>query len=274
VDRVYWRRFLRASLVLGVGLAISQVYFRIDALLLALLRPSREVGLYGASYKFVELTEVVLGAVIVSLVPALTSMAAQRDPRFVAVSRRALEMLAAITAPIALVLLLAPRELLGMTAGSKYESAANALQILAVYPILAGATGLFWRMLIAAHHEGLLLGSALSILIVNVALNLILIPPYGYRAAAATSIASEAVLLASSFWFVRSRFGFIYPTRSVLRVLPPAAAMTAVALLVPAPRIIAVAIGLTVYTAIVVSSPGVVRDTARGLVSGLRAQRR
>ena len=274
VDRVYWRRFLRSSLVLGVGLAISQVYFRIDALLLALLRPSREVGLYGASYKFVELTEVFLGAVIVSLVPTLTSMAAQRDPRFAAVSRRAFEMLAAITAPVTLVLLLAPHELLRLTAGSKYESAANALQILAVYPILAGATGLFWRMLIAAHHERLLLGSAVSILIVNVVLNLILIPPYGYRAAAATSIASEAVLLASSFWFVWRRFGFTYPVRPLVRVVPPAAAMAAVALLLPSPRSVAVAIGLIVYAAIIVSLPGVVRDTARGLVSGLQARRR
>jgi O-antigen/teichoic acid export membrane protein len=272
VDLVYWRRFLRVSLVLGVGLAISQVYFRIDAVLLAVLRPSREVGLYGAAYKFIELTEVFLGAIIVSLVPTLTSLAAHRDPRFGAVSRRAFEMLAAITAPVTLVLLLAPRQLLSLTAGSKYEPAAHALQILAVYPILAGATGLFWRMLIAAHHERLLLGSAVSILVVNVVLNLILIPPYGYKAAAATSIASEAVLLASSFWFVRRRFGFAYPVRPLLSVLPPAAAMALIALVVPAPRIVAVAIGLVVYTAIVVSLPGVVRDTARGFVTGARAR--
>ncbi len=272
VNLVYWRRFLRASLVLGIGLAVSQVYFRIDAVLLALLRPSREVGLYGAAYKFVELSEVFLSAAVLTLVPALTSLAARSDPRFVPFSRRGFEMLAAITAPVSLVMLLAPRELLALTAGSKYEPAARALQILALYPIVAGTNSLLWRMLVAAHLERILLVCAISILALNVALNLALIPVFGYEAAAATSVASEAVSLGLSLFFVRRRFQFTYPGRALRIVLAAALAMAAVVLVTPAPRVVTVLIGLVVYTAVVVSLPGVVRDTARGLVTSARAR--
>ncbi len=274
VNLEYWGGFLRASLVLGVGLAISQVYFRIDTVLLAVLRPSREVGLYGAAYKFVELSEVFLAAAVLTLVPALTSLAARSDPRFIPMARRGFEMLAAITAPVALVMLLAPEELLRFTAGSKYEAAAGALQILALYPIVAGTNSLLWRMLIAAHLERILLICAVSILSLNVALNLVLIPIWGYKAAAATSVASEAVSLALSLWFVRRRLQFTYPAHTLRLVLPAALAMAAVALAVPGPRTVTVVLGLVVYAGVVVSFPGVVHDTARGLVSSAKNRTR
>ena len=258
--------------MLGVGLAVSQVYFRIDAVLLAVLRPAREVGLHGAAYKFVELSEVFLSAGVLTLVPALTSLAARGDPRFIPLSRRGFEMLAAITAPVSLVMLLAPRELLSLTAGSKYEPAAHALQILSLYPIVAGTNSLLWRMLVAAHLERILLRCAVSILTLNVALNLVLIPMYGYKAAAATSVASETVSLALSLWFVRRRFDFTYPLRSLRLVLPAAAAMAVVVLVTPGPQVAAVLIGLVVYAGVVISLPGVVRDTALGLVSSVRAR--
>jgi O-antigen/teichoic acid export membrane protein len=267
IDRDYWRGFLRSSLVLGIGLAVSQVYFRIDTVLLAVLRPAHEVGLYGAAYKFIELSEVFLAAAILTIVPALTSLAARSDPRFMPMARRGFEMLAAITAPVTLVMLLAPRELLRLTAGSKYEAAAGALQILALYPIVAGTNSLLWRMLIAAHLERILLVCAVSILALNIALNLVLIPMWGYNAAAATSVASEAVSLVLSLWFVRRRLQFTYPFHTLRVVLPAAAAMAAVVLVLPVPRVAAVVIGVAVYCIIVVSLPGVARDTTCGLVT-------
>lgn len=267
VDFEYWRGFLRASLVLGIGLAVSQVYFRIDTVLLAVLRPSREVGLYGAAYKFVELSEVFLAAAVLTVVPALTSLAARSDARFIPMARRGFEMLAAITAPVTLVMLLAPQELLRLTAGPKYEAAAGALQILALYPIVAGTNSLLWRMLIAAHLERILLFCAVSILTLNVVLNLVLIPMWGYKAAAATSVGSETVSLALSLWFVRRRLQFTYPANTLRLVVPAALAMAAVVVVVPGPRVVTVVLGLLVYATIVVSFPGVVHDTTRGLLT-------
>lgn len=272
VDLVYWRGFLRSSLVLGVGLAVSQVFFRVDAVLLALLRPATDVGLYGAAYKFVELSQVFLNAGVLTLVPALTSLAARRDSRFEAVSRRGLEVLLAVSLPVSVVLLVMPRELLSWTAGSKYQPAAHALQILAPYAVLASANSLAWRMLIAAHLEQILLFCALGVLTLNVALNVALIPRYGYLAAAVTSVASEAVSLVLSFWFVRRRLAFSYPWRSLGVVVPAAAAMCLVGFLVPVPRLAAAGLGLALYIAVVAAAPGVVRDTVGQLIASTRAR--
>jgi O-antigen/teichoic acid export membrane protein len=122
-------------------------------------------------------------------------------------------------------------------------------------------------MLIAAHLERILLVCAVSILALNIALNLVLIPMWGYNAAAATSVASEAVSLVLSLWFVRRRLQFTYPFHTLRVVLPAAAAMAAVVLVLPVPRVAAVVIGVAVYCIIVVSLPGVARDTTCGLVT-------
>jgi O-antigen/teichoic acid export membrane protein len=266
IDLVYWRSFLRASLVLGVGLAVSQVYFRIDTVLLALLRSPAEVGLYGAAYKFVELSQALLFGAVITIVPAMTALAARGDRRFETLTRHGLEVLIAAAFPVTLAMLLAPKALLNWTAGSQYGAAATSLKILSLYPIIAVANTLLWRMLIAVHLERLLLISAVSILALNVALNLALIPPYGYTAAASTSVASEVVSLALSVWFVRKRFALTYSWRAATTVLVAAGATCAIALLLPGPRPLTTAAGLVVYAAILCAAPGTIRQTVLGLV--------
>ena len=69
IDPPYWRALFFGSLAIGLAIGLSQIYFRIDTLLLAMLRSSEEVGLYGAAYKFIELAQFGAAAVSVSLFP-------------------------------------------------------------------------------------------------------------------------------------------------------------------------------------------------------------
>jgi O-antigen/teichoic acid export membrane protein len=267
IDVAYWRRFLKASLVLGVGLAISQVYFRVDTVLIALLRPAAEVGLYGAAYKFVELTQGISYAVFVSMFPALTAFAARHDSRFSSLAQKGFEVVVAAAIPLTVVMVFAARPLLDATAGPRYVDAAGVLQILAFYPLLAFANGLLWRILIATHQERTLLFTAVSILVLNLALNLALIPIYGYRVAAITSVASEASSLMIAAIAVRRKVGF-RPRLDYLPVLFLAGVvMTAVILVIPIERLAAAAVAGTVYVVLIVLLPGTVRLTARELAS-------
>ena len=81
IDPPYWRALFFGSLAIGLAIGLSQIYFRIDTLLLAMLRSSEEVGLYGAAYKFIELAQFGAAAVSVSLFPPLAGFVAQKDPR-------------------------------------------------------------------------------------------------------------------------------------------------------------------------------------------------
>ena len=271
IDVVYWRRFLRASLVLGSGLAITQIYFRVDTVLIALLRPSAEVGLYGAAYKFIELAQGLGYTVFVSIFPALSSFAARRDARFESLAQKGFEVVVAAAVPLTAATVFAAEPLLQATAGDSYSAAAGALRVLAFYPLLAFVNGLLWRVLIAKHHERTLLAIGSTILVVNVILNLVFIPKYGYNAAAVTSIGSEAVALVIALVAVKRRVGFL-PRVGYLRAIALAgAAMVAVMLVLPIEPIAAAVAGGIVYAGVLVLLPGTVRLTVRELMGALGA---
>jgi hypothetical protein len=80
--------------------------------------------------------------VFVSMFPALTAFAAQRDARFSLLTQKGFEVVLAAAVPLTVAMVLAARPLLDATAGSRYGAAAGVLQILAFYPLLAFANGL------------------------------------------------------------------------------------------------------------------------------------
>ena len=59
VDPSVWRALLKASLPLGAALAINQLYFRADTLIISLYEPYAQVGLYTLAYRILELTLIV-----------------------------------------------------------------------------------------------------------------------------------------------------------------------------------------------------------------------
>jgi len=271
MDVAYWRRFLKASLVLGVGLATTQIYFRVDTVLIALLRPAAEVGLYGAAYKFIELTQGLAYAVFVSLLPTLSAFAARDNARFASLAQKGFDVLIAAAVPLTAAIAFAARPLLEATAGDRYGAAAGVLQILAFYPLLAFVDGLLWRVLIASHNERTLLLIGVSILGLNIALNLAFIPVYGYRAAAVISIASEAFSLAIGLVAVRRVVGFVPRFGYLPTVAFAGVVMTAVMVTLPINRLVAAVAGGFLYVVVLVLLPGSVRLAARELWGALGA---
>src|SRR4051794_21522866 len=270
IDTQYWRRLMAVSLVLGAAIALGQIYFRIDTVILALLRSEREVGLYGAAYKFLELAEVVSAAVAVSIFPTLSRFAAAGDPRLNAAVQRTFDVLLAAAVPVTVVLFLIPETVLDVVAGSDFSDAATALRILAFYPLLAFTNGLLWRMLVAAHLERLLIRVSAGILALNVVLNFALIPTFGYLVAAVTSLASEACSAALVGYVVWRRMAYVPQLGYLVVVLVGAVAMSAVVVLLPVPSLAAAAAGSCVYLAVVAFLPGTIRDVMHDMAAAAR----
>lgn len=259
IDLRYWRALLGTSIVLGLALAVSQVYFRLDTVLIALIRSPEEVGLYGAAYKFIELSELLIAAAGVSLVPPLARFIATGDPRAGPLVQRVFDVLVAAAAPLAVAMLILPREIVVATAGEDFSDAAGALRLLGPYVLLSFASGVFWRVLLAAGRDRALLAMSTSVLSLNLALNLVLLPRYGFKAAAVTSVVSELFALALATVVVR-RQGLLPGVRYLPVVAVAAAAMAGTIALLPGPALIAAAVGSIVYLALLLAAPGAARE--------------
>ncbi len=263
VDREYWRSLLASSLVLGLAIALGQVYFRVDALLLALIRDPVEVGFYGASYKFIELSEFLVAAFGLSIFPPLTRFIASGDTRAPALVQKAFNLLIATAAPLAVTLFVFAEEIVVVSAGPRFRDGSVALQILAPYVIFSFANGVLFRILIASSRDRVLLGISTLALVSNVALNLVLIPEYGFKAAAATSIVTEAGVLIPLALAVR-RQGLL-PGLSYMPIVALAAgAMLLVAVVLPGPALVAGAGAGLVYVLMLLALPGTAREFVFG----------
>jgi O-antigen/teichoic acid export membrane protein len=270
IDVRYWRRLVAGAVVLGLAIGVSQIYFRVDAVLLALLRSADEVGFYGAAYKFIELSGIIVSAVGVSIFPPLARFVATGDPRARRLVQRGFDILLAAAAPLAVLMLTFPEEIVVLAAGPEFREGGEALQLLAPYVLFSFANGVMWSVLISANRDRALLAMALGILVLNVGLNLLLIPEYGFKAAAAISVVSEAAIAIPIALVVRQE-GLLPNLRFIPVLLLGVAAMIATLLVMPGPWELVAAVGAAVYAAVVLVLPGTARDVLLDdLVAGLR----
>jgi O-antigen/teichoic acid export membrane protein len=253
---------------------LGQINFRIDTIILALVRSPSEVGYYSAAYRFVELSHSISGAVGISVFPSLNRYAATGDDRrFARLAQRALDVLLAFAAPVALVMAVFGNEILDLTAGRDFEPGGRALVLLAAFVPFGLANHLVWRLLAVAHKDRALVGISGAALFAAILLNALLIPPYGMRAAALVTVAVEVAIVGAGL-AVLAREGRPLPSFRYAVPIAVAAALALVpALLVPQAAVAAVA-AVAVYCAVIVALPGTVRELvlhARGELGRRRA---
>jgi O-antigen/teichoic acid export membrane protein len=270
VDVPYWGALLKAAVPLGAAQGFGQLYYRVDSVLLAALRPVREVGLYTAAFKFAELTQVVASVLVNSVFPSLARFVTSGDPRLPLLVQRAFDTLLFLATPLAVVAILEAENIVVALGGPEFAEAALALQILAAYPIASFLNALVERAVIAAGRDRLVAAWSAGFLVVNVAVNIVLIPLFGYVAAAGTAVVTEFAGLMVGLLFFRRLFGFLPPLRGAALVALAAAAMAVAIVMMPGPVSLGLAVGTAAYLAVTIAPRGPLRDIIGDVAGGLR----
>ena len=262
LDYGYWRTLLRGSIAIGLALALAQIYFRIDVLLLAALRDSVEVGLYGAAVKLLELAELVAAAIGITVFPLLARYVRSDPARMRVLFQRTFDLLLAAAGALVVLMTVTAAEIVVLLSGEEFREAGDALRLLAPYVLLSFVTGLMWRALIAYGEDRALLALAVGILSINVALNLVVIPEYGFRGAAVTTVVTESIGLTAALALLWRRHALLPSVRYGLVVLPAALVMAAVLVGIPGPFLLRAALAGAAYVGVLLILPGTVRVIA------------
>jgi O-antigen/teichoic acid export membrane protein len=267
-DRAVWRRLLKAALPVGGALAVTEIYFRADTLIVSLLRPYEEVGFYALAYRVVELLGVLPAIVMTSVFPLLSRYLVESRELALRTVDGAADLFVALGVPLAAGGLVVAPELVRLIAGEDFAPAATPLRILLFAGALAFVSGLFGLALIAGGHQTSALRLALAGLAFNVPLNFALVPSLGIDAAAGVAVASELLLVIGGLVLVRRELGVTPRFRLLWRSLLASSAMAGVlvavgdwslALLVP--------LGVVVYVAGLWALGGIDRARLEGLRS-------
>lgn len=179
-----------------------------DILMLGPMAGSENVGFYRVAVQGATLVAFALTAVNMAIGPHIARLYAACDhPRLQRMLTLSARVILLVATPIAVTFILFGEPILGWFFGNAYSAAGGALAILCAGQLLnagAGSAGLLLNM--TGHERDTAIGMAIAA-VLNIALNLLLIPTYGIEGAAIATALSTTVWNIVLVMRVRARTG-------------------------------------------------------------------
>ena len=210
---------LRDSFPLVLSSALIVLYMRIDQIMIAYYLDSSQVGLYSSAVKLTESTFIIGTIICTSIFPMLQKTYTLDEKEFKSKFVQLYGILIWIGLAISFCVSLLSNEIVAITFGTAYANAAPALAIniwSCVFVFLGVAHS---KLLLIRNQNMTFLNRNLIGLIINVVLNIILIPRIGIIGAAyATLISQIYVGYLHDYVFMKWRDDFWLKTKSVIFV--------------------------------------------------------
>ncbi|HEV7494075.1 flippase [Baekduia sp.] len=200
-------RLLRVGAPLGVAGLLVNAYARVDQIIVFEKAGSQAAGYYGAVYRVLEQAHFIPISVLTTLAPIITTLYVTDRARMLRIVTLAAEFLAIGALGALAFASVAAEPLMRLFFGEEFVPAAPALPILGgafVFICYGYLTGNLLLVLGLAHRQ-IIVG--IAGLVVNVIGNLILVPKYGFLAAAWMTLATEVVVVGTGGYFVVKELG-------------------------------------------------------------------
>ncbi|MDQ2052604.1 flippase [Natronolimnohabitans sp. A-GB9] len=189
--RTHVRELFTFSLPLVVSSVIGVLLIQTDTLMLGYFRSSYEVGLYNAAYPLATGLTVALSAFGFLYLPIASRLDADGEHDAIDdIYATSTKWVYVVTFPLFLLLVVFPQDMISLFFGASYTDAASVLPILAAGFFLSVAAGRDRETLSAVGATTwIAIGNVVG-LVVNVGINLALIPRYGFMGAGIASVTS------------------------------------------------------------------------------------
>lgn len=218
--RTHTRELLTFSVPLVVSTVLSMLLTQTDTVMLGYFEPSYQVGLYSAAYPLAGALSLILASFGFLYFP-MASRLDSEDKRgeMDAIYKLTTKWIFILTFPAFLTLVVFPGDVLSIIFGSEYAPGASVLTILAFGFFTRAAFGRNKETLSAIGYTTYLMFTNGFAFVLNIALNLLLIPRYGITGAAMASALSFVGLNLAVYSFLKFRFGISPFSQSTLRTV-------------------------------------------------------
>ncbi|SFM96788.1 flippase [Thermodesulforhabdus norvegica] len=195
LNRVLLKKNLRIAVPLGISSIFTMINSRADTFMLAWLKGDRDVGLYNAAYKLVDIAATVVIVCTTPALPIVSRVASENSRKFAGLSRKIFSLMLIFLGPFALLTPLFSDPLMRWLYGDEFAPAATALNILAWVCLLvcfSVVSSMLCLTLDLVHFAWW--SSALAALL-NIFLNYHWIPEYGIIGSSWATLLCEILLL-------------------------------------------------------------------------------
>jgi len=275
-DRALWRELIAQVPVLGSIPIVNQIYARSDILLLTSLGSWRDVGLYSAGLRLIDLARTLPMAYSKAIYPILSRLYGQRGDDFAAASRRFVRHGLLLVTPLTVVLCGCSPVLITAFYGASVAGGEPSLATLSWTLVPHTIACVLAQALFAAGRQAIDLRVNVISTVLSIAANLTLIPWLGATGAAIAMLLSMSVYASLQYFWTKHHVVDPRALEWVAKITAATLVGAVVTLaLLRANPVVAVVVGLAVYGGAVLAFGLVTRselDGWRTQIDSMRAR--
>jgi O-antigen/teichoic acid export membrane protein len=206
LDPYFIKKFVKKALPFAVMNIFIIIYFRIDMVMISMMRGDLQVGWYSAAYKFVEVSILIPNIIMIPIYPVFSKLYVSSLSSLTSIYKQVLKIMIIISLPIPIVVMIISEKIILVLYGASFINATPALMILIWAIPSIYLTFVLGALLPAINKQAINTITTGICMILNVLLNLILIPSYGYLGAGVSTVVTEWVLCAILFGYISMKF--------------------------------------------------------------------
>ncbi len=196
------KNILKSSLPLWLGSIFVWCYNKLDLLLIQAFLGTASVAYYAAAYSIYQFPQILFGLV---LSPLYTDLSAQYGKREICSYHEIIKknsMMFFIIFSLVLIYLISPGRIITIIFGSGYSNTGPVLRILSLALIPLFLNNITGIILNSAGREKLQMAGTFTGLIINLVLNLFLLPKISIIASAIATVATESVVFTIQLYYI------------------------------------------------------------------------
>jgi O-antigen/teichoic acid export membrane protein len=225
-DWSFWKPTIKQALPFGLTSIFVMIYYYISSVMLSMMKGNEAVGWYNAAYRLLLVPLFITTVFNTAIFPVMSQFSVTSKASLEFTFQRYFKYMVLLSIPIAVGTTLLSGRFILLIFGQEYSPAIIALQILIWSAVFIFMNGVFGRLIESLNRQILATKICGICAALNVVLNLLLIPKYGYIAASAVTVVTEFTVLVLAA-IVSFRLGYGIPRGEIVKNVGKAMAASA-----------------------------------------------
>ncbi len=203
-DLKTWKRIIKKTWPLAVTIILNLIYQKSDIILLSLFKDIQDVGIYGASYRTIEVIGTIPYMFAGIMLPLFTFNWINKNfDFFKKMAQKSFDFMIILAVPLTIGAQFTATEVISLIAGKEFASGGLPLQLLIISISLLFVSCIFSHIIIAIEKQKKVIALYAITTVTSLILYLILIPKFSYLGASIVTIYSNVLILFGSFYYVK-----------------------------------------------------------------------
>lgn len=191
IDFSFWKPTIKEAWPFGIAALSGMIYTYIDSVMLSVIQGAEVVGWYNAAYRLMMVLLFIPTAVNIAIFPVMSQFYTYSKDSLKLMNEKYFKYMIILGIPLGAGITILADKIILLIFGSGYAQSITALQILIWTIVVSFAVAPFMQLLQSINKQLILTKISVLSAIINIILNLVLIPKFSYIGASfATLIAS------------------------------------------------------------------------------------